>query len=186
MVRIGLGELFELDERKLPARELLTLGLANAFHLETEGDVSQRRAPWEQLGEVLEHHAAVEPMAGDGPTANADLAAGGGEKAGDDIEQARLAAAGRADNTEKFRRLDAEAYVLDRGDPAGGRVVDERDVCSFDMWHDLLPLFRRSPRRLHHAPAHHRGVLDRAEHQALEDETDQSDHGEGRRASRQR
>src|SRR3984893_18393617 len=178
MVRIGLGELFELDERKLPARELLTLGLANAFHLETEGDVSQRRAPWEQLGEVLEHHAAVEPMAGDGPTANADLAAGGGEKARDDIEQARLAAAGRADNTEKFRRLDAEAYVLDRGDPAGGRVVDERDVCSFDMWPAPLLLFGRSPRLLPHAPAHHRGVLDRAEHQALEDETDQSDHGE--------
>src|SRR4029077_1984649 len=114
MVRIGLRELFELDERELPARELLTLGLANAFHLETEGDVSQRRAPWEQLGEVLEHHAAVEPMAGDGPAANADLAVGGGEKAGDDVEQARLAAAGRADN-KKFRRLDAEAHVLDRG-----------------------------------------------------------------------
>ena len=75
--------------------------------------------------------------------------------------------------------LDAEADVLDAGDPAGGRVVDERDVADFDMGHDL----RRSAqavtlRRAHHAPAQHRGALDRAEHQALEHEADHADHGE--------
>ena len=42
---------------------------------------------------------------------------------------------GRPDQAEEFRRLDVEAGVLDARDPAGGGVVDERNVADLDMGH---------------------------------------------------
>ncbi len=80
MVRIGVREFLQLDQRELCERDLLALGLAHAFHLEPEGDVAERGAPGEQLGEVLEHDAAVEPVAGDRLAADADLAARSGRE----------------------------------------------------------------------------------------------------------
>ena len=113
------------------------LGLADPPHLEPEGHVSERGAPWEQLGKVLKHHAAVGAVTADGFAADADFACGGGEKAGDDVEQRRLTAAGGADDAQEFRGLDVEADARDARDLPGGRVVDERDVADFDMGHDL-------------------------------------------------
>ena len=124
-------------------RDLLALGLSHALHLQAEGHVSERGAPWKQLGEILEHDAAVHAVAGDGLAADADLAGGGREKAGDDVEQRRLAAARRADQAEELRGLDVEADVLHAGDPAGGRVVDQRDVADLDMGHRRPFLARR-------------------------------------------
>ena len=135
MMRVGLHELFELHQLELLARDLLALGLADPLHLQAEGHVSERRAPREQLGEILEHDAAIHAVAGDGLAADADLAGGRRQKSGDDIEQRRLAAARRADQTEEFRRLDVEAYSLDAGDPPGRRIVDERDLADLDMGH---------------------------------------------------
>src|SRR5262249_6959189 len=93
MVRIRLYEFFELHQLELRERDLLALGLADPPHLEPEGHVSERGAPREQLGKVLEHHAAVGAVTADRFAADADFARGGGEKAGDDIEQRRLPAA---------------------------------------------------------------------------------------------
>jgi hypothetical protein len=139
MVRIGLHEFLELHQLELLVRDLLALGLAHAFHLQAEGHVAERRAPWEQLGKILEHHAAIEAVTGDRFAADADLTGAGEEKARDDIEQRRLTAAGRADDAEEFRCLDVEAHVRDPRDLARGRIVDQRDVGHFDMGHLRLP-----------------------------------------------
>src|SRR5262245_61183505 len=137
MVRIRLYEFFELHQLELRERDLLALGLADPPHLEPEGHVAERRAPGEQLGEVLKHHAAVGAVTADRFTSDADLARGGGEKAGDDIEQRRLTAARAPDDAKELRGLDVEADARDARDLPGGRVVDERDVADFDMGHDL-------------------------------------------------
>src|SRR5262249_8260009 len=124
---------------ELLERDLLARRLADAFHLQAERDIAERCAPREQLGEVLEHDAAIEPMSGDELAADANLAGAGSKKARNDVKQRRLAAAGRADDAEEFRRLDAEADTLDPRYPAGGRVVGERDVGHLDVRHRRYP-----------------------------------------------
>ena len=57
------------------------------------------------------------------------------QKAGNDVEQRRLAAAGRPDDAEEFRLLDIEARGLHADHPAGRRVIDQRDVANLDMGH---------------------------------------------------
>ena len=52
----------------------LALGLADALHLEPEGDVAERGAPRKELGEILEHDAAVHAVAGHRLAADADFA----------------------------------------------------------------------------------------------------------------
>ena len=85
-----------------------------------------------QLGEILEHDAAVHAVAVDLLAADADLAGGRRDEAGDDVEQRGLAAAGRADDADELGGADVEADVLDAGHLAGGRVVDQRNVADFD------------------------------------------------------
>jgi hypothetical protein len=52
--------------------------------------------------------------------ADADLARGGGEKAGDDVEQRRLPAARGADDAKELRGFDVEADARNAGtSPAG-------------------------------------------------------------------
>ena len=62
--------------------------------------------------------------------------AAGDEEAGDDVEQRRLAAAGRADDAEELGVLDIDADILHARHLAAGRVVDERNVADFDRQHD--------------------------------------------------
>ena len=86
MMRVGLHELFELHQLELLAGDFLALGLGHPLHLQAEGHVSERRAPWEQLGKILEHDAAVHAVAGYGLSADANLAGSWREEAGDDVE----------------------------------------------------------------------------------------------------
>src|SRR5256885_4476255 len=137
MVRVRGHEFLQLDQLELFERDRLALGLAHPFHLEPEGHVAERGAPREQLGKVLEYDAAVEAVAADRLAGDADLAGGRGEKAGDHVEQRRLAAARRADEAKEFRSLDVEADAGDGRNLAGRGVVDERNVADFDMGHDL-------------------------------------------------
>src|SRR5262245_48310659 len=141
-MRIEAQQFLDLGQLELGERDLLALGLADALHLQPEGDVAERGAPGKQLGEILEHHAAIEAVAGHRLAADADLARGRGEEARDDVEQGRLAAARRADDAEELGGRDVEAHALDAGHAAGGRVVGERDVCDLDMRHRLLPVWR--------------------------------------------
>ena len=109
VVRVGVGEFLELDQRELLERDLLALRLRHALHLQAEGDVAERACARKELGEVLEHDAAVHAAPGHRLAADADLAAGGREEAGDDVEQRGLAAAAGADEAEELGLLDVEA-----------------------------------------------------------------------------
>ena len=139
MVRVRLHEFLELHQPQLPERDLLAFSLADPLHLQAEGHVAERRAPRKELGEVLEHHAAVEAVAGDDLAADADLARGGAEKARDDVEQGRLAAARGAHDAKEFGSLDIDADAVDAGDLTRRRVVGERDVGDFDVGHHHDP-----------------------------------------------
>ena len=59
VVRIRLCEFLKLHELELVERDRLALRPRHAFHFEPERDIAKRRAPREQLREILEHHAAV-------------------------------------------------------------------------------------------------------------------------------
>src|SRR5712671_4644130 len=135
MMRIGLRELLELDQAQLLERDLLALGLADAFHLEPEGDVAKRGAPGKELRKVLEHNAAVGALAADGLTADADLAAGRRQKSRDDVKERGLAAARGTQQAEELRLLHLEADAVDAGHAPRRCVVDERDVADFDVRH---------------------------------------------------
>src|SRR5687767_4327342 len=135
MMRIGIGELVELDERKLLPRDLVALFLRDALHLQTEGDIAERGAPREQLGEVLENDAAVGAVAVDRLAADLDFAVGRLEEAGQNVEQSGLAAAARPHQTKEFRALKAEAGAIDRVHRARRCVVDQRNVANLDIGH---------------------------------------------------
>ena len=53
------------------------------------------------------------------------------EQAADDVEQRRLAAAGRADDGEEFAGLDGQGDVVDGDDRAFRRLVTHGDVGDF-------------------------------------------------------
>ena len=137
MVRERAGELLQLDQAQLFARDFLAFLLGNALHFQPERDVAERGAPRKQLGEILEHHAAVHAVAGHRLAADADLARGRRQESGDHVEQRGFAAAGRADDAEKLGSVDIEADVLDPRHFAAGRVVDQRHVANFDRGHGL-------------------------------------------------
>src|SRR6516162_2660388 len=125
---IGVGEFLELDEGELLERDTFPFGPRDALHFETEGDVAERGAPWKQLGEILEHHTTIHAAPGHGLAADTDLAGGRREEAGDDVEERRLAAAGRADDAQELRGRQAKACRFDGVNRAARRVVDERYV----------------------------------------------------------
>src|SRR6267142_1854612 len=124
MMRIGLRELLELDQAQLFERDLLTLGLADALHLEPEGNVAKRGAPGKQLRKVLEHNAAVGALAADGLTADPDFSAGRREESRDDVKERGLAAARWSQQAEELRLLHVEADAVDAGHAPGRCVVD--------------------------------------------------------------
>jgi hypothetical protein len=74
VVRIGIRELFQLHQPELLQGDALALRFSDALHLQAEGDVAERRAPGKELGEILEHDAAILPVALDGLTADQDVA----------------------------------------------------------------------------------------------------------------
>src|SRR6202030_4649560 len=89
MVRIRMRKFFKFDEGELPKGDLLALLPADALHFKSEGHVAERGAPRKQLGEVLEHHAAVHATASHRPAADSDLAGRRGKKPRDDVEEGR-------------------------------------------------------------------------------------------------
>jgi hypothetical protein len=125
VMRVAAGELLELHQRELAQRDGLALVLRHALHLEPERHVAERGTPGKQLGEILEHHAAVHAVAGDRLAVDADLARGRRNEARDDVEEGRLAAAARADDADEFGRRDIEAHRVDGVHAPGGRVVEE-------------------------------------------------------------
>src|SRR5262249_57199822 len=109
-------------QARLRQGDRVAVGFAAPPPLEPGGHVAERGAPREEVSEVLKHHAAVGAVTADHFAADADFARGGGEKAGDDVEQRRLTAARGPDDAKEFRGLDVEADARDARDFPGGRV----------------------------------------------------------------
>src|SRR5215470_2043668 len=144
-----MGKFFKLDEGEVRKRDLLTLVPGEALHFQPEGYVSKRRAPWKQLCEILEHHTAVHAMTGYRLVADPDLAAGRTEKAGNKIEQCRLATAGWTNNAQELGRGNTNAGVIDCLHGSTRRVVDQRNIANFDIGHGVPQPFvaRTMPHR---------------------------------------
>ena len=134
--RMPVLEAVQAHERNEMHRLFEPLRFRHALDLEREGDILDHRAPGEGRF-LLEHHAdrgmrALDALAGDG-----DRAFIAGDEPADDVEQGRLAAAGRADHREEFARPHRERDVIDGGDhavrcrKAFHHIVDDEDAVRF-------------------------------------------------------
>src|SRR5712692_6776652 len=135
LVRVGAGKALEVHELEEAPRGLRALRPRYALHLQPELDVALGRAPGEELGEVLEDDAAVEPPAGDRAAADADLALRRREEAGHDVEQRGLATPAPAHHAEELRLPEAEGHVAQGDDAALTRRVLVGDAPQLDMAH---------------------------------------------------
>ena len=133
MVVLEAAQADEIDELH---GAIIPLGLADALELEVEGDVVDRRQPRHQ-GRLLEHHAAVRArplhlLAVDQRPPGSRLL-----EAGDDVEQGRLAAAGRAEQADEIIGLDVEIDVVQRQQVAAAPLVGKHldDVAKLDRRH---------------------------------------------------
>src|SRR4030095_2101201 len=103
LVRVGAGEALEVDQLQEPARGLGALGRRDAPYLKAELHVALRGPPGEELGEVLEDHAAIAAPPVHDLASDPDLAARRLEKAGRDVQERGLAAAAATDDAEELR-----------------------------------------------------------------------------------
>ena len=126
-------------------RALDALRLGHAGDLEREGDVVGDGAPREGRL-LLEHHADRGVRAGHGLARDRDAALVAVEQPADDVEQGRLAAAGRADHGEELARRDIERDVVDRGEHAFGRLEMLDDVVDHEQRRDAARAERCSKR----------------------------------------
>ena len=77
---------------------------------------------------------------GHGLAGHGDAAFVAVEQSADDVEQCRLAAAGRADHGEELARRDIERDVVDRGDDALRRLEPFHDVVDDEQRASPLPV----------------------------------------------
>ena len=83
---------------------------------------------------MLEHDAAVGAGAGDRLAVDADGAGFHREKAADQVEQCRLAAAGRAEQRDEFAILHLERHLVERQHFAPARrTIDVADAVDDDL-----------------------------------------------------
>src|SRR5215470_2437676 len=103
-----------------------------ALDVDGQQHVVEHAPPGEEHGR-LEDHADVLARAGDGSAPQPRLARGGGQDAGEDLEQRGLAAAGRANHGYELPVADGEGDLLERrhrpgtGGIALGEGVDGND-----------------------------------------------------------
>src|SRR5262249_55210979 len=76
MMRIGAGEILELNEAKLFERDRLALRLRHTLHFQPEGDIAERGAPGKELREILKYDAAIGSIALDRSTIRISPAVG--------------------------------------------------------------------------------------------------------------
>jgi hypothetical protein len=122
-------EAADADELAQRVRPLQPLPPADASEPQRQGDVLGHAEPGEQV-RLLEHHGEVPQRLGVGPvavphraSAGAHGAGGRRREAGQDPQQGRLAAAGRADHRHDLASPDGQVDGRERGDGAGAVAV---------------------------------------------------------------
>src|ERR1035438_947705 len=107
-------ELFQADKLEMIGRDIAALSCRQPGRsFEAEHHVTEHVEPWEQSG-LLEHHQAVTAGPFDGLIVSQYMALIRKGQARQDIEQRRLAAAARADQTNKLTLLDAQIDIIQR------------------------------------------------------------------------
>ena len=133
LVGIAVGGALQTDQPEILVRAPAALGLRHPAHAHAELDVAARGEPGEQRV-FLEHDAAIRTGPVNGLAVETDLAVGGIDETGDQVEQGGLAAPRRADHADHLARRDLERDVLEG---PGGRAVgggeDLRYPLDFDQ-----------------------------------------------------
>ncbi len=125
-MRIGIDEARQADLVEVMQRPLTclaTTGLATGE--QREHGVFQHRLPGRQLVEFLEHHDAIRSRVLDRLALQANLAVQRRQEARHRLEQAGLAAAGRAEQHETVGAMHLEGHLVRGPHPAlAGAVFD--------------------------------------------------------------
>src|SRR5579884_1009922 len=117
---IAVLEALQADELDEVLRALLALRLRHPLPLETVENVAAHRLPRKQ-GEVLEDDAAIGAGARDFLAVDRDAAGLDRQEAADEIEQRRLAAAGRTEQRDEFAVRNLERDLIERQHLASAR-----------------------------------------------------------------
>ena len=117
-IMIDLGLVHDHFDELIDAVLFLLVDAAGA---QAEGDIVVDRQPREQRV-FLEHEAAVGAGSGDGHAVERQLALVHLDEAGDQTQERRFAAAGRADERHERAGGDFERHIVERGDAFSGWV----------------------------------------------------------------
>ena len=143
-MRIGASELLEIHQPEESQRNLRPLLLRNPFHFQAKLDVSLGRSPGKELREILEHDAAVKPLACHSLPADQNFSFGRLQESGNNVEHRGFAASALAHNAQKFCGLDTEADILQRRHWVLDGFILKADVPQLDLVHNLKPEIRSS------------------------------------------
>jgi hypothetical protein len=106
---------------------------ADPFQLESQLDIGQYGAPWQQP-EFLEHHGAIGAGTGDAAAVDGEVAGIRLDQAEQDVEKGALAAAGRSDDRQELALADVDVEAAQRPHrPAVWRPKGEIDIAAFDI-----------------------------------------------------
>ena len=116
LVNVAVLKFSQMHQAQIVLRLLAALGFGQAFHLHAEFDVLPDREPGKQ-SVLLEDQDAVGARALNGIAIHQDLAGGWSLQAGNQVQQSGFAAAGGADNAEKFSRANVEIDAVESLQP---------------------------------------------------------------------
>ena len=120
LMRIGLLEALEADHFDELIDAVLFL-LVDAAGTQAEGDIVVDGQPRDQRV-LLEHEAAVGAGSGDGHAVERQLALVHWDETGDQTQERRFAAAGRADERHERAGGDFERHIVERDDAFSGWI----------------------------------------------------------------
>ena len=112
-----MGKCFEPHQLEHGASLDFVLVAPEALHARAEGDVVPDVEPGKQR-RLLKHHPAVGAGLVDWRAVERQFAAGARLEAGEQVEQGRLAAAGRSEQGNELTVLDLQRDVVERAAPA--------------------------------------------------------------------
>src|SRR5262249_36418143 len=121
-MRIIIFEPFETDQLEIFLGEHTSFLARHTVDFQTELDVTQHRAPWQQT-KLLKHHATVAARRIYGLRIHQHFAAVRGQQPGDDSNQGRLAATAWAEQRDKLVLPDRQRDVIERDEAGLTRIV---------------------------------------------------------------
>ena len=132
LLGIGIGELLQTHHFDVLHGDFFALFLGLLLELQTEFHVFLYGKPGEQ-GEVLEHDAPVNAGALHGLSVHQHFAGGRLQKARQNVQQRRLAAAGGTDHADKLVVPDFQIGAVQGNHRAVAAIIDLLDVLNDDL-----------------------------------------------------